>query len=243
MKKYTEILKELERVRNDRRNEAGNLYNARRVTLREALRTKDENSIDEARKALEEAEALYIEECKHNENISLKIQILTDNAKQAVFAENIATICDIWNKYEGKPHGEKTAAKIRTEIMEKTGLNAVIGNQYGEANITIYSYYYQRPRAPFDKLEITPEWTGEKSPALDNNNKILKLNSDNMRLRYTGEYVENVTKHITALRKAHAKALAAEEAFEKAIDEYNALTRDTIATANFREGVKHYYVV
>ena len=240
MKKYNEIKKEIQRAKASIIGTAKTEKQLNVELLREALKDNDAERIEIARAAYKEAEARYIKECEHNDDIKIKIEILTDNAKQALFSEIIGTICDIWNKYENKPHGEKTAQKIKEELKTATGYYIYIGNRYDDAHININFHYGDN--APFNRLEIVPIWNGKKQPALSDDNKIIKLNPDNMRVYYCGGYVENVNAHIKAIRKAHAAARAAEEALTEATSAYNALTRGNIQHINSREGVKRYII-
>ena len=48
--------------------------------LRDAVRNGDPDEIAKARKTYKAAEARYLKECEHNENIKLKLEILKDNA-------------------------------------------------------------------------------------------------------------------------------------------------------------------
>lgn len=236
MKKYAEILREIENARASMRDTSKTEKQLDHLLLREALRNGEPEQIEKARAAYKAAEARYIEECTHNDNLNIKIEILKDNAKQALFSETIGTICDIWNKYENKPHGEKTAQKIRDELKTATGYYISIGNRYDDARITLYN------RGNMDNIEICPIWNGEKQPALTNNNKIVRLNPENMRVYYCGAYVDDVDAHIIALRTAHSAAIAAEEALKEAVNKYNELTRGSIQHASSREGVKHYLI-
>ena len=239
MKTYNEILKDIEKARAALKDTAASEKNLSRLFLLETRKNGSEAEFEKARAQYEAAEKQYKKEVEHNETIKIKIEILKNNAQQALFNEIITPICDIWNKYEGKPHGEKTTAKIREELKTATGFYISIGNQYDDARIRVSVPY--GTRAPFNNLEFYPIWNGEKQPALIDN-KIVKLAADNMKVYCCGEYVENVNEHIKALRKAHAEAMQAEKAMQEAIEKYNKLTRGNIAHANTREGVKHYLI-
>lgn len=239
MKKYSEILNDIQKARAAMKDTAQIESNLARTLLIETRRNGSDTELEKARAAYEKAAEQYKQECTHNETQKLKIEILKENAAQALFAENIKTICDIWNKYENRPHGEKTAQKIRDEIESATGLRVYIGNKYDDASIKIYFSYGSR--APFNDLEFVPIWTGEKQPALIDN-KIVKIAAENMRVYCCGEYVENVNAHVKEIRKAHAAALEAEKALENAIGVYNKLTRGNIQHASQREGVKKYLI-
>lgn len=239
MKKYTEILKEIEKARAGIKDTAATEKSFSAELFRKAYKSGNEAEAAAAREAYEAAQKKYEAEIKHNENIKLKIEILKDNAAQAFFNEIISPVCDIWNKYEGKPHGEKTAAKIRDELKAATGFYISINNQYDDARIFISAPY--GTRAAFDRLEFVPIWNGQKQPALSDN-KIVKITAENFRVYCCGEYVENVNAHIKALRKAHAAAIAAEKSLQEATEKYNKLTRGRIQHANSREGVKRWLI-
>lgn len=239
MKKYTEILAEIKKARAAIRDTAKEEKEIERLSLMEARKTGTDAEFEEAKNKFDAATEKYQKECENNETQKIKIEILKDNAARAFFAENINTICDIWNKHEGKPHGEKTSEKIRDEMKNATGLRVYIGNRYGDANIRIYFDY--NSGAPFSDLEFVPIWNGEKQPALIDN-KITKINPDKMRVYCCGEYVENVNAHIKQLKKAHAAAMEAEKALEDAVSKYNNLTRGKINHASQREGVKKWFI-
>ena len=238
MKKYVEILEEIRQARDAMRDTAETEKEMDRIHLLEAKRNGTPEEFEKALSEYKAAEARYIEECKHNDNIKIAIEILKDNAKQALFAELIHPICDIWNKYEGKAHGEKTAQKIQNEIKSETGYRVYIHNGYRDAEITLYAGY--NTGAPFHDLKMIPVWNGEYQPALTENNKIVKLDPDNFRVYCCGEYVDNVPEHVEKIRQAHETAKAAEKALEDAISVYNALTRGNIQHASKYEGVKNW---
>ena len=235
MKKYTDILQEIATARAAMKNTARTESEIARAAFIDTRRGGGD--LEQARAEYDAAMEKYRQETAHNETQKLKIEILKENAKQALFSENIDAICSIWNKYENKQHGEKTAQKVRDEIKAKTGLRAYISNKYDDANIKIYLDY----SAPIHELEIVPIWNGTKQPALVDN-KIAKITPENMRVYCCGEYVENVNAHVKAIRKAHAAALEAEKALENAISAYNKLTRGNIQHASQREGVKKYLI-
>ena len=240
MKKYTEILAEIKKARAAIKDTAKTEKELERTALLEARKTGTDEEFAEARKSYEAAAKKYEKELSDNETQKIKIEILKDNAARAWFAENINTICEVWNKYEGKPHGEKTAQKIRDEIKTEIGVYVYIGNKYDDANIRIYFGY--ESGAPFNDLEFLPMWNvSEKQPALINN-KIVKINPERMRVYCCGEYVEDVNAHVKALREAHAAAVEAEKALEAAISKYNSLTRGKINHASQRDGVKKWFI-
>lgn len=239
MKKYIEILEEIKTAPAGITDTAKTVKEIERAAYLEAAHNGTPEEIEKARAAFRAACDRLSEEQRRNNDIEIKIAILKENAKQALFSEIVNTICEIWNKYENKPHGEKTADKIRDEIKRATGHRVYIGNKWDDAHITIYPGI----NTYGDEITAAPKWNGsEKQPALNNNNKIVKLIPGNLRACYCGEYVENVDEHIKALHDAHAGALKALEEYRAAIDKYNALTRGNMQRASDREGVKHYII-
>lgn len=240
MKKYIEIIAEIKKARAAITDTAKTEKELERTALLEIRKTGSDEDFAEARKSYEAVTKKYEKELSNNETQKIKIEILRDNAARAWFAENIDAICEVWNKYEGKPHGEKTAQKIRDEIKSKTGESVYIGNRYDDANIKIYFSYDSG--APFNDLEFLPIWDGnEKQPALINN-KIVKIDPQKMRVYCCGEYVEDVNTHIKELKEAHAAAVEAEKTLEDAISKYNSLTRGKINHASSREGIKKWFI-
>lgn len=237
MKKYVETLEEIKTARAAITDTAKAEKEIERAAFMEVSRDGSPEEKEKARAAFRAACDRLKEETARNDDIKIKIEILKENAKQALFSETIGTICEIWNKYENKPHGEKTAQRIRDEIKNATGHGVYICNKWDDANITI------RPGAGMhaDEITISPIWNGEKQPALINN-KIVKISAENMRVCYCGEYVENAADHVNEIKAAHADALKALEEYRAAIDKYNSLTRGNMARASDREGVKHYII-
>lgn len=199
--------------------------------------TEAEKATAKAKK--EKAREAYNREQDLNVAHQLRAEILTDNAKQAFFAQYIGDICAIWNKYEGKPHGEKTADKIRAELKALTGQNIYIGNKYSDSvSISIYT----ARGVGIDNFEIGTA-SGCTARATDENNKILKIDPDAFRVWYCSEYVYNIGAHIKALKKARDEAQKAIEKAREAFGRYNDLTRGKIQRADiYRGSVPHYFI-
>lgn len=238
MKKYTEILAEIKEARAAMTNTAKTEKELERIDFLEASQNGTPEEKEAAYKKLKIAADRLAEEEAHNNDIKIKIEILKENAKQALFTECITTICEVWNKYAGKPHGEKTAQKIRDELKNATGHRVYINNRWDDAHITIHP----GTDGYADEIEICPVWNGEKQPALNSQNKIIKLSPENMRVCYCREYVNDINTHINELKTAHTEAKKALETYRAAIDKYNNLTRGNMASASDREGIKSYII-
>ena len=238
MKKYTEILKDIAAARADMIDTAKAEKEYTRAAMLAAHKSGTDAEFDAAEAAYKAATEKYAAECKRNEDLQMAVEVLKDNAAQAFFAENIDDICAIWNKYNGKPLGEKTAEKIRKELFAALGVRVWISNNYNDAYITCYF----DTGAPFRSLEFCAiRGGGENVPALVGN-KIQPLSPDVFRVYNCGTYVDDVPAHVQAIREAHDKARAAEAAFAAAVSDYNALTRGNISRASTHDGVKRWLI-
>lgn len=247
MKTYEEIKKKIENIKKKTSTKYKNEYEELLAMLRqnrvELLRSGGVDAYKQKKieLRLDEIEDKYIKECQNNDKIKIQKQILIENAKHAVFNENISKICDIWNKYVGKPYGEKTREKIFEEIKNECGLYVYISNQYGATlnirHATRGELFWQ---SGFSASSIITD--GNRAQALDGYNKVQELTPELLRIDFCGDYVEDVQKHINELFKAYKKAKQAEKQYNQAIKEYNALTRGEIQRFNPREGVKNYII-
>lgn len=240
MKKYVDILAAIAAARAGMVDTAKSEREFARKAMVIAHKSGTDAEFGEAQAAYEAAEKKFAAECKHNEDLKMTLEILKDNAAQAFFAESIETICTIWNKYAGKPHGEKTSDKIRKELFAALGVRVWIGNKYEDASITCYFDFGSK--APFRDLEFWAIRTNEEKALALVDNKIQPLSPDIFRVYNCGAYVDDVPAHVQAIREAHEKAVEAETAFANAVSAYNSLTRGNIARASTREGVKRYIV-
>lgn len=239
MKKYVEILDAITAARAGMVDTAKSERELAREAMVIARKSGTDAEFDAAQAAYKATEEKFAAECKHNEDLKMTLEILKDNAAQAFFTESIETICTIWNKYAGKPHGEKTADKIRKELFAALGVRVYITNKYDDACITCYDL---GRNAPFRQLEFyASRKAGENAPALVGN-KVQALNPDCFRLYCCGGYVDNVPAQVAAIRAAHEKTREAEAAFSAAVSAYNSLTRGNIVRVSTREGVKSWLI-
>lgn len=238
MKKYLEILEDIKNTKAQISNTAEKQKALEFELLKDAYKNGTPEDIERQKAAREKALKAYEEETRKNSFLKIKIEILKDNAKQAFLSENINKICEIWNKYEGKPHGEKTAAKIREELRSATGYYISISNKWSDAHINIS--FYNAPNAPAHNIEFIPRWNGsEYFAALSGDNKILKLNAERFGVYLCGEYVEDIDAHAKKIQEAHQAAIVAKEAYQAAADAYNELTRGAVKRINTRENIEN----
>lgn len=171
-------------------------------------------------------------ETQPNEEAKIKTAILLDNACRAFFAENIKKICDIWNKYEGKKHGEKTRGKIRDEFIAAVGCLVCVEPDLGNTCIRIRfdSCGCLCLPSPIGQREIFAFASGEPT---DEENKIKKLSPEGFRLYWVGEYVEDVDAFVKGFYNAREELRALSEKLREAIRRYNSFTRGDMQDACF----------
>lgn len=150
----------------------------------------------------------------------LKIKIMKNNAKIALFHEVMPVILDILKKYENKAHGEKTAKKIRDEIFEKTDCRCYISN----ASFKIYSRY---------DIECGLKYINGKKNSLLPNNKVYVPTMEELELYWTGDtYIEDIEYHIVKLKRLHMEIYNMKNELNNLMSKYNDLTVS---------GIRHLY--
>lgn len=236
MKKFNEILQEIEHAKQEHSTKAGDALKAfykefDAVGRFTARKNGDADFLSREKHFLTEAS----EEERRNEENKIKIAILTQNAKRAFFAENIGKICEIWNMYAGKKYGEKTAEKIREDLTTATGAGVWICEKYNETQITIY---LQRANGcgilPNGETTINA-YIKDYTPT-DDENKIKPLDAGAVVLYWCGAYVDDVAEHIRKFYEAREALKVAEENAKKAREVYNDLTRGNMKRADRAQG-------
>lgn len=239
MEKFTKICEDIKKELASIKTKAKDAHGEAWSAARDAYRAKaDDATMDTLRKAVENAVAAMERENERNENHKIAAEILRDNAKQAFFNDYIDTIIEVWNSREGKVCGEKTAEKILNEIKEKTGFYVSVGN--GVCGVKIRAYL--DCGCPVRDVEIGLKSCKDTKYAVDRENRILPLDREDLCVLCCGEYVEDIPRHIREIRKLHKKAVAAYEAAQNAISEYNKMTRGNINRQNAHDGVVKYII-
>lgn len=123
--KYVEILEAITAARAAMVDPEKSEKEFARNAVKIAYKSGTDAELAAAEAAYKAAEEKYAAECKHNEDLKIALEILKDNAANAFFAESIGTICTIWNKYAGKPHGEKTAEKSGRNFSRPWALGCI----------------------------------------------------------------------------------------------------------------------
>lgn len=146
----------------------------------------------------------------------LKIKIMKNNAKIAMFHETMPVVLDILKKYENKPHGEKTSKKIRDEIFDKTDCRVYISN----GSYKIYSRY---------DIEVGLKYINGKKESLLPNNKVYAPMMEDLEIYYIKDkYIEDIESYIDELKRLHVEIYNMKNELDNLMNKYNDLAVDGI---------------
>lgn len=151
----------------------------------------------------------------------LKIKLLENNAKISLYHEVMPTALEVYEKYKGKPYGEKTKEKIRAEIKEKTNCNVYMD----ESTFSIYplhnSYY---------DVKCGTRYVDGKQKLLLIDNKIQCVDMDDLQLYHINRtYFDDLDSTILEMKKLHAEAQKKQEELIKICSEFNKLSVNGIS--------------
>lgn len=151
----------------------------------------------------------------------LKIKLLENNAKISLYHEVMPTALEVYEKYKGKPYGEKTKEKIRAEIKEKTNCNVYMD----ESTFSIYplhnSYY---------DIKCGTRYVDGKQKFLLIDNKIQCVDMSDLQLYYINStYFDDLDSTILEMKKLHAEAQKKQEELIKICSEFNKLSVNGIS--------------
>lgn len=218
MKKYEEIKKDLQKAREDRKaieKEIDNIVDMKHELIK-TYGIKNLNELIDRKEISEKLVSLNTEKQRKE----LEIKILCNNLEKAVINDILPVFVEVWNKYKGKRHGEKTAEKIRNEVQEKAGF---------------YIYVTSDSVSISNGCEIRIEcYTNNCKILLDN--VIQEITIDTF-FSYGGKYVENVSERIDKLLFAFQEVQNKMKEVELACKEFNNLTVgniDNIYLSNMR---------
>ncbi len=159
--------------------------------------------------------------------LQLAAAIWRDNARRALLEELKPAAAAILAKYNGKPYGEKTRAKIAEEMKDTTGYRVYISDNGSRAEMGFYQATGYTWKA--EELELSYyHGTGEK-PALLENNRINAASVDELRAYNLREYIEDPAAHIEKIMEAYKEAQETANAYKAAAAKYNALIPTTAA--------------
>lgn len=153
----------------------------------------------------------------------IAFEIVRNNACIALYNEVMPIILDTLKVYEGKIHGEKTAAKIQDELKEKTNCFVYISTH--EMNISAIG---NNGAQSFD-FKITVDCgynteTGKRNCILTNENKIKVFPLESFTLCYISQkYIEDISSTIAELKKLREEAYQQQQILAEICKKYNKL--------------------
>ena len=220
MKKYTEVLAQIEKAREETKHAKQEIESADKaysnifegLTIKERINKKKESEVIEKQDT-------YLKTVEKWANV------LKSNAKLALMNDILDIVVSAFNKFSGKPYGEKTKEKISNEVKEKVNCGAYISRN------TIYVYTLDYVGREYD-LEIGMKDYNNK---LLIDNKIQKFTRDDLKL-YNGNnnYIDNVDMEVGYIRDAQAKIIEKEQELKKMCEEYNKHTVNGIECITIR---------
>ena len=211
MKKYNEILKDIEKAK--KALKAAEVKQD--ALINEIYNAGDLKSKAAARKAIIKADQKILD-------LKLTIKLLKNNARIALFNELTPVITESFNKYTGKPYGEKTRDKICDEIKARTGCRCYIEYRYIHSqSIAIYTGN--------NDYNITLGYPGNSDLKFLDDNKILEIKPDQLQIYYIKRnYFDDIPATIKAMKKAYKKAVEQQKMLELYCNEFNFFAVDGV---------------
>lgn len=178
----------------------------------------------------------FVELSKEYDYLSLYVQYLIDNVKNAIYQYFLPKYIEVAQKYKGKRMGEKTLKKFEKELEEKTNCYVYIyrSSDYKSGYISV-GYNFDKYRSNPVEFEYKDSWnSGGAISKIDNT--LLIGNLEDYQTRFLCDYVEDIPKRCEALNKAKEDMNREYDLFSKKVDVYNKLlpTNKDTAYLEFR---------
>jgi len=191
MKKYNEIIDEINSIRVEKSKIVERLNKKNDERFKKKTKKDKLMQIDKEKSTLRTA--LY--------DVVIAEKLLLNNAKIALFTEIMPIALEVFNKYSGKPYGEKTEEKISEEIKQITGCIAYISKIYSP-----YKYVLTDLKTNLSIECGTKYINGEQKPLLINN-KIQAIDIEEIELFYINKiYFNDINSTIAELKRIYALA-------------------------------------
>lgn len=231
MKKFNEILEDIRSLSaeisalNQQIEAESDAYakKYRGLTLKEKIEEKREE---------EEVPDLEQKICDLNErlvNLKIKMLILRNNAKIALFHEVMPTALEVFRKYEGKPYGPKTEEKISNEILKLTGSQVYISAYYSNHLFHISPEGYSGYGVDCG----TKVRDGKEIPILTGN-RIAPVSMEDLELHYIPDrYMEDPDMAVREIRQLHGEAREKLREFREACNRFNEMTVEGMTRLTF----------
>ena len=228
---------------NDIMKESAARISAHKATIEAAKKDITINNIIAARKGdkdaagkLDKANAATAAAERAINHLEIFNAVLRDNKRQAIAAAAAPAVLEVLRKYNGKPYGEKTRAKISEEVRQLCGCRFYIRDFSPYASEAGYLIPEDVPGVNrygwgADDLTLYTTYdaaTKSRPLLLDENNKINAAAAELLKLGYCAPYVEDACARAQEIEAARAALEDARTAYNTAVEKYNSLIPSTI---------------
>lgn len=216
MRSFNEHVNETEELRKEL-----TFLNKRKEELTSKIRTicKDFSYVKEH---MSEYERYHEEEEKLSGEIldtTIKLRLMENNARIALFHEVMPVAIDIMKKWKGKPYGDKTKEKILKEMLDRTECSLYI-------NWSCIWILHARYNIRIDVIR-----KGDKVFLQDN--KVQETSMDDLFIAYINNtYFEDLESAAQNLKDLHAEAIVKQKEFEDVCSKYNKLCVEGVKEIN-----------
>lgn len=162
-------------------------------------------------------------------NGKLKLKLMQNNARIALFNEVMPIVLEVLQKYNGKPHGEKTEKKIREEIKEKT-------NCFVYVNIDSFRIVPCGTVGNTYNVDCGTKYENGNKKKVLIDNKINVISMEDLEVYYINRtYFEDLDATVKELKRIHAEAKQKQEELKALCSQFNKLSVKGIADLNHTE--------
>ena len=147
--------------------------------------------------------------------------ILKNNYAYRLAADVLPALVEVLKKYNGKKYGEKTREKIREEFKAMTGCGLYLERSLFSQQSN-HAHIYEMRDGYRHGEEI--EFFTNSNNIISEDNVIQAQPADAFKLYDYSEYIENPAERVAELAEKKKELDELRNAFNKAVDAYNALT-------------------
>lgn len=148
--------------------------------------------------------------------------ILKNNYNHRLAADVLPALVEILKKYNGKKYGEKTQEKMREEFKAMTGCGLYLQRVSFSQKCNHAKIYEMRDG--YKRGEEIEFCTALNTYIINDDNIIQAQPADSFGLYDYHEYIENPAERVAELAEKKKELDELRNAFNKAVDAYNALT-------------------
>ena len=147
--------------------------------------------------------------------------ILKNNYNHRLAADVLPALVEVLKKYNGKKYGEKTQEKMREEFKAMTGCGLYL-QRFSFSQKCNNAHIYEMRDGYRHGEEI--EFFTNSNNIISEDNVIQAQPADAFKLYDYHEYIENPAERVAELAEKKKELDELRNAFNKAVDAYNALT-------------------